>query len=156
MEGAALIADALGRVNGILHRSLKGAPAGMLCRMPAPHANSMAWLAWHLTVPRNSRLMLWRADLRGRARVVARSRSGVVANPSLTRGHIMWVDQRAEVSRVLLKPIASRKPPRTIFRVAGRNLLVWTTALSPRRAYVTRWTLADGRSRLVGRSVSAP
>src|SRR3989304_10304568 len=49
MEGAALIADALGRVNGILHRSLKGAPAGMLCRMPAPHANSMAWLAWHLT-----------------------------------------------------------------------------------------------------------
>ena len=49
MEGAALIADALGRVNAILHRSLKGAPAAMLCRMPAPHANSMAWLAWHLT-----------------------------------------------------------------------------------------------------------
>jgi len=49
MEGPALIADALGRVNGILHRSLEGAPADMLCRMPAPHANSMAWLAWHLT-----------------------------------------------------------------------------------------------------------
>ena len=49
MEGAALIADALERVNGILHRSLEGAPAGLLCRMPAPHANSMAWLAWHLT-----------------------------------------------------------------------------------------------------------
>jgi uncharacterized damage-inducible protein DinB len=49
MEGAALIADGLGRVNAILHRSLEGAPADMLCRMPAPHANSMAWLAWHLT-----------------------------------------------------------------------------------------------------------
>jgi hypothetical protein len=49
MEGAALIADALGRVNAILHRSLKGASAAMLCRMPAPHSNSMAWLAWHLT-----------------------------------------------------------------------------------------------------------
>ncbi len=49
MEAAALIAEALGRVNGILHRSLEGAPAGMLCRMPSPHANSMAWTAWHLT-----------------------------------------------------------------------------------------------------------
>ncbi|MEE9257495.1 MAG: DinB family protein [bacterium] len=49
MEGPALIADALGRVNAILHRALEGAPADMLHRMPAPHANSMAWLAWHLT-----------------------------------------------------------------------------------------------------------
>ncbi len=49
MEGAALIAEALGRVNAILHRSLEGAPADMVCRMPAPHANSMAWTAWHLT-----------------------------------------------------------------------------------------------------------
>jgi len=49
MEGAELIAEALGRVNAILHRSLEGTPADMLCRMPAPHANSMAWTAWHLT-----------------------------------------------------------------------------------------------------------
>ena len=49
MEGAELIVIALERVNAILHRSLEGAPADMLCRMPAPHANSMAWLAWHLT-----------------------------------------------------------------------------------------------------------
>jgi uncharacterized damage-inducible protein DinB len=49
MEGPALIADALGRVNAILHRSLEGASAEMLCQMPAPHANSMAWLTWHLT-----------------------------------------------------------------------------------------------------------
>ena len=49
MEGADLITDALGRVNSILHRSLEGASADMLCRMPVPHANSMAWLTWHLT-----------------------------------------------------------------------------------------------------------
>ncbi len=49
MEGADFIAEALGKVNAILHRSLEGAPADMLCRMPAPHANSMAWTAWHLT-----------------------------------------------------------------------------------------------------------
>ncbi len=49
MEGPAIIALALERVNAILHRSLEGAPAEMLCQMPAPHANSMAWTAWHLT-----------------------------------------------------------------------------------------------------------
>ncbi len=49
MEGPALIADGLGRINRVLHRSLEGVPAETLCKMPAPHANSMAWLAWHLT-----------------------------------------------------------------------------------------------------------
>ena len=49
MEGPELISEALGRVNAILRRSLDGAPADMLCRMPAPHANSMGWIAWHLT-----------------------------------------------------------------------------------------------------------
>jgi hypothetical protein len=35
MEDAALIADALERINGILHRSLEGAPPDLLCRMIA-------------------------------------------------------------------------------------------------------------------------
>ena len=49
MEGAELISDALGRVNRTLHRSLEGAPVEMVCKMPTPGTNSMAWLAWHLT-----------------------------------------------------------------------------------------------------------
>lgn len=49
MEVGEIYTEALGRINAILHRSLEGAPAGMLCRMPAPHSNSMAWTAWHLT-----------------------------------------------------------------------------------------------------------
>jgi hypothetical protein len=49
MEGAALIDDALGRVNQLLHSTLKGVPAETLCKMPTPDTNSMAWLAWHLT-----------------------------------------------------------------------------------------------------------
>ncbi len=49
MEGPELIADALGRVNRILHRSLADASAEVVCRMPTPETNSMAWLAWHLT-----------------------------------------------------------------------------------------------------------
>ncbi len=49
MEGTSLISDALGRVNQLLHRTLDGVSAEMLCRMPTPETNSMAWLAWHLT-----------------------------------------------------------------------------------------------------------
>jgi cytochrome c biogenesis protein CcdA len=114
-------------------------------------------LAWHLTLPRDSRLMLWNDRLRGRPRVVARSRTAVHANPSLTRGHILWVEQRAETSRLRLLRIRAKKAqPRTIVTYSGRNRLLWTTALSATRAYVTAWSLGTGRSRLVGRRVVAP
>ena len=49
MDGAELISDALGRVSRILHRSLEGLPVEIVCKMPTPDTNSMAWLAWHLT-----------------------------------------------------------------------------------------------------------
>ncbi|MBT3353042.1 MAG: DUF664 domain-containing protein [Nitrospinaceae bacterium] len=49
MEVGEIYIEGLGRINGILHRSLEGASGEMLCRMPAPHSNSMAWTAWHLT-----------------------------------------------------------------------------------------------------------
>ncbi len=49
MEGAPLIADALSRVGDTLHRALQGVDAETLRRMPSSDANSMAWLAWHLT-----------------------------------------------------------------------------------------------------------
>jgi hypothetical protein len=49
MEGAELIADALGRINRILHRSMEGEAAELLNKQPSPDTNSMAWLAWHLT-----------------------------------------------------------------------------------------------------------
>jgi hypothetical protein len=49
MDGTELIIDALGRVQRILHRSLEGLNRETVNARPAPHANSMAWLAWHLT-----------------------------------------------------------------------------------------------------------
>ena len=48
MEGAELIADALGRVNRLLHRAMEGVPAGTLNKQPTADTNSMSWLAWHL------------------------------------------------------------------------------------------------------------
>lgn len=114
-------------------------------------------LAWHVTLPRDSRLMLWNVALRGKPRAVARSRTAVHVNPSLTRGHLLWVEQRAETSRLrLLRIGVTTAKPRTIATYSGRNRLFWTTALSARRAYVTAWSLGSGQSRLVGRRVTAP
>lgn len=114
-------------------------------------------IAWHLTLPRDSRVMLWNVGLTGKPRVVAQSRTGVHVNPSLTRGHILWVEQRAEVSRLRLLRIAAKNTePRTIAIFSGPNRLFWTTALSTRRAFVTAWRLGSGASRLVSRNVNAP
>jgi hypothetical protein len=49
MDGAELIADGLGRINRVLHRTLEGVPTETLCKLPTADTNSMAWLAWHLT-----------------------------------------------------------------------------------------------------------
>jgi uncharacterized damage-inducible protein DinB len=48
MDGAEVVADALGRINRVLHRAMDGVPAETLNKQPAPGSNSMAWLAWHL------------------------------------------------------------------------------------------------------------
>jgi uncharacterized damage-inducible protein DinB len=49
MQCRDLVIDALGRVEEDLRRTLEGLSAERLAFRPAEHANSIAWLAWHLT-----------------------------------------------------------------------------------------------------------
>ena len=49
MEGRALIADGLGRVQSIIRRTLRGLTMEQVLWRPEENANSIAWLAWHLT-----------------------------------------------------------------------------------------------------------
>ena len=49
MEAKDLVLEALGRVRGTLHRALDGLTLEELHRQPQADANSIAWLAWHLT-----------------------------------------------------------------------------------------------------------
>jgi uncharacterized damage-inducible protein DinB len=49
MDCSDLVIDALGRVEEDLHRTLDGLTAEQLAFRPSEHANSIAWLAWHLT-----------------------------------------------------------------------------------------------------------
>jgi hypothetical protein len=49
MDSKDVIAEALGRVQRILSMSLEGLTAEQLAYRPTEQANSIAWLAWHLT-----------------------------------------------------------------------------------------------------------
>ncbi len=48
MDVGELLVDAFGRVGDATHRVLDGASPAMLVHRPDPHANSIAWLVWHL------------------------------------------------------------------------------------------------------------
>jgi uncharacterized damage-inducible protein DinB len=49
MTTAELLADALGRIREVVHEATDGLTAEQLAYRPAPEANSIAWLIWHLT-----------------------------------------------------------------------------------------------------------
>jgi uncharacterized damage-inducible protein DinB len=49
MDCTDLIVDGLSRVDEDVRRTLEGLTADQLAFRPAEHANSIAWLAWHLT-----------------------------------------------------------------------------------------------------------
>jgi hypothetical protein len=61
------------------------------------------------------------------------------ANPSVTAQRIVWVEHRPTGSYLRMKWFGSNRT-KTLVHVNGRKTLLWTTALTGRTAYVTRWT----------------
>ena len=57
MQGADIIADALGRIAGTLGRALENLSQETLHRTPSDDTNSIAWLAWHLTRVQDDHVM---------------------------------------------------------------------------------------------------
>ena len=49
MTAADLLTDAFGRIREIVHEAVDGLTPEQLDFRPASHANSIAWLVWHLT-----------------------------------------------------------------------------------------------------------
>ncbi|MFJ6793408.1 DinB family protein [Streptomyces sp. NPDC091268] len=49
MKGTEVLADAFGRIHGVVHETVEGLPAERLNARLDPEANSIAWLVWHLT-----------------------------------------------------------------------------------------------------------
>jgi hypothetical protein len=104
-------------------------------------------IAWHKVTATSSRIYA-QVLATGRRAVIARSSVVVVANPSLNSTRIVWVRQNSRSCALLTRRWTSRAVKR-IYRTTGTTRLLWTTALTGRTAYVTRWSLGTGASTLV-------
>jgi hypothetical protein len=104
-------------------------------------------IAWHKLTATSSTVYAQRLATGGRS-VIARSSVLVLANPSITSTRIVWVRQSSRSCILRMRRWAS-PTVRTIYRTSGSTRLLWTTALTGRTAYVTRWSLRTGASTLV-------
>jgi hypothetical protein len=94
-------------------------------------------LAWHRIRKSDSAvIVLYLAS--GRRRTIASSKIWMMSNPALAKSRIVWVEQRSGVSYLRLRRLDSARV-KTIATLRSRGRLFWTTALSGRDAYVTRW-----------------
>jgi hypothetical protein len=99
-------------------------------------------LAWHMVTRRWSRILV--RNLAGRhRRVFARTRIGRLSDPSVAGKRIIWVDARSGVTYLRRGKLGSSKR-RNLARLEGRARSYWTTSLSRKAAFMTRWTLATG------------
>jgi hypothetical protein len=104
-------------------------------------------LAWHRIRHRSSAIFLLDLSTWTR-RTVVRTSIWQESNPSVTARRIVWVEQRPQGSFLRMRRFG-RTFTRTLMRVGGRKTFLWTTALSGRTAFVTKWTPSEHRSRLL-------
>jgi hypothetical protein len=104
-------------------------------------------LAWHRVTRKDSRIFVYTLAT-GKRKVVARTKIGLLANPSVTRHRVIWVDERSTGSRLLTRRLDRRRVT-SLWSLKGRERLLWTTALVGRSAHVTRWYPSTRSARLV-------
>ena len=101
-------------------------------------------LAWHVASRKHSAIVL-KVLSSGAKRVVARTRIGLLQNPTVRRSRIAWVDTRSGASHLRLGRVWGG-PRTTVETMRTRARGYWTTSLAPGAVYWTRWTLATGAS----------
>ena len=109
-------------------------------------------IAWHVATGHLSQVRLRPVNPGPRrSKLIARSRTGLVVNPSIALGRILWVEQRGRISYLRLRRI-SHGPVRTLATLRGPSEILWTTALGDAAAYATRWNPLSARARVIRRS----
>lgn len=108
-------------------------------------------LAWHRAVGRDSQLRLRPVGARRGSRLIASSVTGLQVNPSISSGRILWVEHFGSTSSLRLRRIAGG-PVRTLLTVRGPAAILWSTAMGARTAFVTRWSPATARGRVIARA----
>jgi hypothetical protein len=101
-------------------------------------------LAWHRVVHGGSAIYVLNLA-NDQRRAVKRTNIWMEANPSVTAQRIVWVEHRPGGSYLRLKWFGSKRT-KTLMHLNGRKTFLWTTALSGRTAYVTKWTPSTQKS----------
>jgi hypothetical protein len=107
------------------------------------------YVAWHRAAGQRSEVRVRRVR-GGRSIVVSASRTGLVVNPALSSGRVLWVEQFGQTSYLRLRRVRGGRI-RTLATLRGPSSILWTTALGPHTAFVTRWNPITGRARLIHR-----
>ena len=95
-------------------------------------------LAWHRIRRGGSSITV--LDLATDERhVIRRTNIWMETNPSVTAHRIVWVEHRPRGSYLRMRWFGNNRT-KTLMHVNGRRTFLWTTALTGRTAYVTKWT----------------
>jgi len=95
-------------------------------------------IAWHKIRRGGSAVFVQNLATNNR-RAIRKTEVWQESNPSLTAKRIVWVEQRPQGSYLRMEWLGSKRT-KTLMHVTGRKTFLWTTALSGRTAYVTKWT----------------
>ena len=95
-------------------------------------------LAWHWIGRHGSAVFVQNVTTNKR-RAIKKTNVWQESNPSLSSTRIVWVEQRPQGSYLRMSWLGNRRT-KTLMHVKGRRTFLWTTALSGRTAYVTKWT----------------
>jgi hypothetical protein len=107
-------------------------------------------LAWHTATRKESKIMVVGLSS-GARRTMARTRIGLLGNPSVYRKRVVWVDARFGVT--FLKQGWLTGTRRVVLaRIKSRTVSYWTTAVSSSAAYMTRWVMPSVQTDLYRRT----
>jgi hypothetical protein len=96
-------------------------------------------LAWHTATRRESKINVVTLAS-GARRTMARTRIGLLGNPSVYRTKVVWVDARFGVT--FLKQGWLTTSRRVVLaRIKSRTVSYWTTSVASNAAYMTRWVM---------------
>jgi hypothetical protein len=101
-------------------------------------------LAWHRILHGGSSINVLSLATNERS-VIKRTHIWMEANPSVTARRIVWVEHRPRGSYLRMKWFGSKRT-KTLMHMNGRKRFLWTTALTGRTAYVTKWTPSTRKS----------
>jgi hypothetical protein len=102
------------------------------------------WLAWHRIKKHETVVTALNLQTDNR-RTIRRTSVWQESNPSVTATRVVWVEQRPAGSFLKMRRFSTGRT-KTLMHMGGRKTFLWTTGLSARTAYVTRYTPTTGRS----------